>query len=69
MTRRNIVVNKVSQYVKVYKSTGLIGNHLNSRAKYDLVVANILYNPIKSMMRSIVENLSDGESDIVWIKS
>ena len=65
MTRRNIVVNKVSRYVKVYKSTGLIGNHLNSGAKYDLVVANILYNPIKSMMRSIVENLSNGGSLIL----
>ena len=40
MTRRNIIVNKVSQYVKVYKSTGLIGNHLNSRDKNDLVVPN-----------------------------
>ena len=65
MTKRNIVVNKVSQYVKVYKSTGLIGNHLNSRAKYDLVVANILYNPIKSMMRSIIENLSNKGSLIL----
>ena len=65
MTKRNIVLNKVSQYVKVYKSTGLIGNHLNSRAKYDLVVANILYNPIKSMMRSIIGNLSDGGSLIL----
>ena len=65
MTKRNIVVNKVSQYVKVYKSTGLIGNHLNSRAKYDLVVANILYNPIKSMMRSIIENLSSEGSLIL----
>ena len=65
MTKRNIVVNKVSQYVKVYKSTGLIGNHLNSRAKYDLVVANILYNPIKSMMRSIIENLSNEGSLIL----
>ena len=65
MTRRNIAVNKVSQYVKVYKSTGLIGNHLNSRAKYDLVVANILYNPIKSMMRTIIENLSNRGSLIL----
>ena len=65
MTKRNIVVNKVSQYVKVYKSRGLAGNHLNSRAKYDLVVANILYNPIKSMMRSIIENLSSGGSLIL----
>ena len=65
MARRNIVVNKVSQYVKVYKSTGLIGNHLNSSAKYDLVVANILYNPIKSLMRSIIENLSNSGSLIL----
>ena len=65
MTKRNVVVNQVSQYVKVYKSTGLIGNHLNSRAKYDLVVANILYNPIKSLMRSIIENLSNSGSLIL----
>ena len=65
MTKRNIVVNKVSQHVKVYKSTGLIGNHLNSKAKYDLVVANILYKPIKSMMRSIIENLSNSGSLIL----
>ena len=65
MTRHNIVVNKVSQYVKVYKSTGLIGNHLNSGAKYDIVVANILYIPIRTMMMSIIENLSTGGSLIL----
>ena len=65
MTKHNIVVNKVAQYVKVYKSSGLIGNHLNSRAKYDLIVANILYNPIKSMMRSISLNLSNSGSLIL----
>ena len=59
MTKRNIVVNKVANYVKVYKSTGLIGNHLNSRAKYDLIVANILYKPLKTLMRSFIINLSD----------
>ena len=58
MTKRNIVVNKVTNYVKVYNSTGLIGNHLNSRAKYDLIVANILYKPLKTLMRSFVINLS-----------
>jgi len=65
MTKRNIEVNKVTQYVKVYKSTGLIGNHLNSRTKYDLIVANILYNPIKSLMRPIIENLSNRGSLIL----
>jgi len=60
MTKRNIDVNKVVQYVKVYKSTGLIGNHLNSRAKYDLIVANILFKPIKILMRSFITNLSTG---------
>ena len=58
ITKRNIVVNKVVQYVKVYKSTGLVGNHLNFRAKYDLIVANILFKPIKILMRSFVSNLS-----------
>jgi len=65
MTKRNLILNKVAQRVKVYKSTGLIGNHLNSRAKYDLIVANILYNPIKSLMRSIIENLSNRGSLIL----
>ena len=60
MTKRNIVVNKVAINVKAYKSTGLVGNHLNSRAKYDLIVANILYKPIKTLMRSITVNLSNG---------
>ena len=59
MTKRNILINKVNQYVKVYRSTGLKGNHLNSRAKYDLIVANILYKPLKSLMRSFVANLSN----------
>ena len=59
MTKRNIAVNKVTNYVKVYKSTGLIGNHLNSRAKYDLIVANILYKPLRTLMRSFIINLSD----------
>jgi ribosomal protein L11 methyltransferase len=60
MTQRNIVLNKVVQYVKVYNSTGLIGNHLNSRAKYDLIVANILFKPIKILMRTFIANLSKG---------
>ena len=59
MTKRNIIVNNVGQYVKVYRSTGLTGNHLKSRAKYDLIVANILFNPIKSLMRSFIQNLSN----------
>ena len=59
MTKRNIVVNKVANYVKVYKSTGLVGNHLNSRAKYDLIVANILYKPLKTLMWSFTKNLSN----------
>ena len=59
MTKRNIIVNKVVQHVKVYRSTGLKGNHLKSRAKYDLIVANILFNPIKSLMRSFIQNLSN----------
>ena len=59
MTKRNIIVNKVVQHVKVYRSTGLTGNHLKSRAKYDLIVANILFNPIKSLMRSFIQNLSN----------
>ena len=65
MTKRNIVLNKVAQHIKVYKSNGLLGNHLNSREKYDLIVANILYNPIKSLMRSIIENLSNSGSLIL----
>ena len=60
MTKRNIVVNKVVQYVKVYNSSGLTGNHLNSSAKYDLIVANILFKPIKLLMRSFIRNLSKG---------
>mgnify|MGYP003313302395 CR=1 FL=1 len=59
MTKRNIVINKVVQYVKVYRSTGLTGNHLKSGAKYDLIVANILFKPIKSLMRSFIQNLSN----------
>ena len=59
MTKHNILVNKVNQYVKVYKSIGLIRNHHNSKAKYDLIVANILYKPLKSLMRSFVTNLSN----------
>ena len=59
LTKRNIIVNKVVHHVKVYRSTGLKGNHLKSRAKYDLIVANILFNPIKSLMRSFIKNLSN----------
>jgi ribosomal protein L11 methyltransferase len=60
MTKRNIVINKVTCNVKAYKSTGLVGNYLNSRAKYNLIVANILYKPIKHLMRSAAVNLSNG---------
>ena len=59
LTKRNIIVNKVVRHVKVYRSSGLIGNHVKSRAKYDLIVANILFNPIKSLMRSFIQNLSN----------
>ena len=60
MTKRNIVINKVTCSVKAYKSAGLVGNFLNSRAKYNLIVANILYKPIKNLMRSVTINLSNG---------
>ena len=60
MTKRNIVINKVTCNVKAYKSSGLVGNYLNSRAKYNLIVANILYKPIKHLMRSATVNLSNG---------
>ena len=60
ITKRNIVLNNVACNVKVHKSIGLAGNHLNSRAKYNLIVANILYKPIKTLMRSVIANLSNG---------
>ncbi len=59
LTKRNIIVNKVARHVKVYRSSGLSGSHLRSKAKYDLIVANILFNPIKSLMRSFIQNLSN----------
>ena len=60
ITKRNIVLNNVACNVKAHKSKGLTGNHLNSRAKYKLIVANILYKPIKTLMRSVIANLSNG---------
>ena len=50
MTKRNIVVNKVSSYVKAYKSTGLVGNHLNSRAKYNLIAVSYTHLTLPTIL-------------------
>ena len=57
VTKKNIEKNSVSSFVKVFKSEGFNGSSLNSTGKYNLILANILYKPIKRLLLDFYKNL------------
>jgi len=57
VTRENIEKNNVSSLVKVFKSEGFNGSSLNAKGRYNLILANILYKPIKRLLLDFYKNL------------
>ena len=59
-TRANFSINKLSKMSIVLKSNGLKNNSIPTRGKFDLIFANILYLPLKNLVKSIRRNLRPG---------
>ncbi len=57
VTRKNIEKNCLSSFVQVFKSDGFKGSSLNSKGRYNLILANILYKPIKGLLLDFYKNL------------
>ena len=57
VTRENIEKNSLSNLVKVFKSEGFNGSSLNAKGRYDLILANILYKPIKRLLLDFYKHL------------
>ena len=57
VTKENIEKNNLLSLVKVFRSEGVTGSSLNSKGRYDLILANILYKPIKRLLVDFYKNL------------
>ncbi len=57
VTKKNIEKNYLTSFVHVFKSEGLRRCSIKKIGKYDLIVANILYKPIKQLMLDFYKNL------------
>ena len=57
VTRKNIEKNCLSSLVQVFKSEGLRGCSINVKGRYNLIIANILYMPIKQLLIDFYKNL------------
>ena len=57
VTRENIKKNSLSSLVKVFKSEGFNGSSLKANGRYNLILANILYKPIKRLLLDFYKNL------------
>ena len=57
VTRENVEKNSLSTLVKVFKSEGFNGSSLYAKGSYNLILANILYKPIKRLLLDFYKNL------------
>ncbi|MDX1739632.1 MAG: 50S ribosomal protein L11 methyltransferase, partial [Alphaproteobacteria bacterium] len=60
VTKYNAVKNGVGNFIDAFAAAGFNHLQLKKRAKYDLIVANILANPLKDLSREMSQNLEDG---------
>ncbi|GHU05029.1 ribosomal protein L11 methyltransferase [Alphaproteobacteria bacterium] len=63
--RRNARLNKVASLVSTLTSDGYAARALRIRRPYDLILANILAGPLRSMAREMKHNLVFGGSAIL----
>ncbi|WP_455473773.1 50S ribosomal protein L11 methyltransferase [Bartonella sp. B30(2025)] len=61
----NIELNNVKEYITAVTATGFNHNDIASRAPFDLIVANILANPLIELAQEMVQALQKGGSLIL----
>lgn len=65
VAQHNIVLNGVKKYITAVTATGFHHNEIASRAPFDLIVANILANPLIEFAQEMVQTLQKGGSLIL----
>ncbi|WP_019222433.1 50S ribosomal protein L11 methyltransferase [Bartonella rattaustraliani] len=65
VAQHNIALNGVKEYVTAVTATGLHHDEIASRTPFDLIVANILANPLIEFAQEIVQALQKGGSLIL----
>lgn len=60
VTQNNSITNNTEQNIKVYLSDGYQNQSIKSSAPYDIIFANILANPLKSMSQDAYNCLING---------
>ncbi|GAA5106415.1 50S ribosomal protein L11 methyltransferase [Bartonella jaculi] len=65
VTQHNIQLNGVKEYITAVTATGFAHDEIASRAPFDLIVANILANPLIELAQEIVKALQKGGSLIL----
>ena len=56
----NLIKNKATRKSKVFRSEGLKNIHLIKLSKFDLIFANILFKPLKTLVKSLHKFLIKG---------
>ncbi len=64
-TRTNFAKNKLSSRNIVLRSTGLRNSFVSERGKFDLIFANILFQPLKNLVKSVCRYLKPGGTIIL----
>lgn len=65
VAQHNIALNGVEKYITAITATGFTHNEITSRAPFDLIVANILANPLIELAPEMVQVLQKGGSLIL----
>ncbi|EJF88285.1 ribosomal protein L11 methyltransferase [Bartonella vinsonii subsp. arupensis OK-94-513] len=65
VAQHNIELNGVKEYITAVTATGFSHNKIASRAPFDLIVANILANPLIEIAQEMVQALQKGGSLIL----
>ncbi|WP_336294292.1 50S ribosomal protein L11 methyltransferase [Bartonella sp. CB169] len=65
VAQHNIALNGVKEYITAVTATGFSHDQIASRAPFDLIIANILANPLIELAQEMVQALSKGGSLIL----
>ncbi|WP_039759005.1 50S ribosomal protein L11 methyltransferase, partial [Bartonella queenslandensis] len=65
VAQHNIALNGVEKYITAITATGFTHNEITSRGPFDLIVANILANPLIELAPEMVQVLQKGGSLIL----
>ncbi|CAK01918.1 50S ribosomal protein L11 methyltransferase [Bartonella tribocorum] len=65
VAQHNMALNGVEKYITAITATGFTHNEITSRAPFDLIIANILANPLIELAPEMVQVLQKGGSLIL----